>query len=121
MRLLLDQCVPRSTARHLATAGIAAEHAGDLGLARASDASILEAARQRGDAVVTLDADFHAILATSHATGPSVIRIRIEELDGEQLALLLARVVTLVGAEIEAGAMVSVTSHRIRVRALPVG
>lgn len=120
MRLLLDQCLPRSTVRHLAAVGIAAEHAGDLGLARASDASILDFARQRGDAIVTLDADFHALLAISHAAAPSVVRIRIEGLDGEQLASLVAQVVAAVGVEIEAGALVSVTARRIRVRMLPV-
>lgn len=38
-----------------------------------------------------------------------------------ELASLLAQVVTTAGAEIEAGAAVSVTAHRIRVRLLPIG
>jgi len=101
--------------------GIAAAHVGDLGLARAVDARILDAARERRAVVVTLDADFHAILATSRASGPSVVRIRIEGLNGEQLASLLAQVLAVAGAEIEAGAVVSVTAQRIRVRLLPIG
>jgi predicted nuclease of predicted toxin-antitoxin system len=101
--------------------GIAAEHVGDLGLARAVDARILDVARERHAAVVTLDADFHAILATSRANGPSVVRIRIEGFNGEQLASLLAQVLAVAGAEIEAGAAVSVTAQRIRVRLLPIG
>jgi predicted nuclease of predicted toxin-antitoxin system len=36
--------------------GIAAEHIGDLGMARAADADILDVARQRQAVVVTLDA-----------------------------------------------------------------
>lgn len=121
MRLLLDQGLPRSTVRHLAAMGIAAEHVGDLGLAQASDATILDTARKRHAVVVTLDADFHAILAISRATGPSVVRIRIEGLNGEQVALLLGQVLAAAKTEIESGAMVSVTSHRIRVRMLPIG
>ena len=101
--------------------GIAAEHVGDLGLARAADAHILDVARDRQAVVVTLDADFHAMLATSHATSPSVVRIRIEGLKGEQLASLLVQVLAVAGAEIEAGAVVSVTARRIRVRLLPIG
>jgi predicted nuclease of predicted toxin-antitoxin system len=121
MKLLLDQGLPRSTVRRLAGMGIAAEHVGDLGLARAADAVILDVARERQAALVTLDADFHALLATSRATNPSVVRIRIEGLDGEQVASLLVQVLAAAGAEIEVGAVVSVTARRIRVRALPIG
>jgi len=121
MNLLLDQGLPRSMVRHLAGMGIAAEHVGDLGLARAADAHILDVARERQAAVVTLDADFHAILATSRATSPSVLRIRIQGFSGEQMAALLAQVLAVAGAEIETGAVVSVTARRIRVRLLPIG
>ena len=37
MKLLLDQGLPRSTVRHLAAVGIAAEHVGDIGMAAAAD------------------------------------------------------------------------------------
>ncbi|MGO8753090.1 MAG: DUF5615 family PIN-like protein [Thermoguttaceae bacterium] len=121
MKLLLDQGLPRSTVRHLASMGIAAEHVGDLGMASASDAHILDVARERHGIVVTLDADFHALLATSHATGPSVVRIRIEGLKGEPLASLLAQVLAVASPELEAGAVVSATARRIRIRLLPIG
>jgi predicted nuclease of predicted toxin-antitoxin system len=83
MKLLLDQGLPRSTVVHLRKQGIEAAHVGDKGLATASDSTILECGRQEGMVVVTLDADFHALLALSGLTGPSVIRIRIEGLRGE--------------------------------------
>ena len=120
MKLLLDQGLPRSAVRHLAGMGIAAEHVGDLGLARAADTCILDAARERQAVVVTLDADFHALLAKSRATSPSVVRIRIEGLNGERVASLLVQVLAAAGAEIEAGAIASVAAHRIRVRLLPI-
>ena len=121
MRLLLDQGLPRSTVRHVADMGVVAEHVGDLGLARAADAHILDVARERQAVVVTLDADFHTLLATSHAASPSVVRIRIESLNGEQLSSLLMQVLAVASAEIKAGAVVSVTARRIRVRMLPIG
>lgn len=84
--------LPRSTVLHLQNAGIEAAHVGDKGLAAASDAKILDFGRQEGRVVVTLDADFHVLLALSGATGPSVIRIRIEGLRAENLASLLVNV-----------------------------
>ena len=121
MKLLLDQGLPRSAVRHLADMGVAAEHVGELGMARATDADILGVARQRQAVVVTLDSDFHALLAMSGAVSPSVVRIRIEGLKGEPLAAILQRVLTVTGTDLETGAVVSVTTDRIRVRRLPIG
>jgi predicted nuclease of predicted toxin-antitoxin system len=58
MRLLLDQGLPRSTVHHLDAAGVESAHVGEKGLATASDAKIIDFARQGGWIVVTLDADF---------------------------------------------------------------
>ncbi len=121
MKLLLDQGLPRSTAKHLAKAGIVAEHVGDLGMATASDNVILDAARQRQATVVTLDADFHQTLAATRATSPSVVRMRIEGLKGDQLAAILVKVIGTASTELAAGAVVSVSPARIRVRSLPIG
>ena len=121
MKLLLDQGLPRSTVTHLAAEGIAAEHVADLGMATAADVAILATARQRQAIVVTLDADFHHLLAASRATSPSVVRIRIEGLKGDQLSAILVQVIATAAAELAGGAVVSVTEGRIRVRSLPIG
>lgn len=121
MKLLLDQGLPRSTVKHLAALGIAAEHVSDLGLAAASDETILEEARGRQAVVVTLDADFHALLAAARAMTPSVVRVRIEGLKGEAMAKILAQVVNAASTELAAGAVVSVNESRIRMRSLPIG
>jgi predicted nuclease of predicted toxin-antitoxin system len=91
-----------------------------MGLATASDADILAIARRDGNAVITLDADFHALLVLSGATGPSVVRIRIEGLRAKDLALLLAQTLGACGEELEKGAMISVTESGVRVRQLPL-
>jgi predicted nuclease of predicted toxin-antitoxin system len=118
MRLLLDQGLPRSTVLHLSNLGVQAVHVGDMGLAAGSDATILDVARQQGRVVVTLDADFHALLALSGASGPSVIRIRIEGLRAEELTNLLVDVLNACSDELTNGAMVSVTEGGVRVRRL---
>lgn len=121
MKLLLDQGLPRSAAGRLRDAGVDALHAGDCGLGSASDKEILAAAAREGRAVVTLDADFHALLALGGASGPSVIRIRIEGLQADGLVHLVRTVLDCFGEDLGAGAMVSVTEGRIRVRHLPIG
>ena len=92
MNLLLDQGLPRSSAERLRQAGIDTVHVGDVGLFAAEDAAILQLGRDQGRVVVTLDADFHALLAAAGATSPSVIRIRIEGLGSEELADLVQTV-----------------------------
>ncbi len=120
MRFLLDQGLPRSTVAELAKRGVIAEHVGDLGMARAEDQDILAASRTRGAIAVTLDADFHTILAMTRATEPSVIRIRIEGLKGSDVATILEAVIAGASAELTAGAAVTVTRSGIRIRLLPL-
>jgi len=120
MKLLLDQGLPRSTVFPLRAAGIDAVHVGERALATAPDSVILDIARREQRIVVTLDADFHALLAISGAAGPSVIRIRIEGLRAESLAGVLVDVLKLCKDDLSHGAMVSVTEHGVRVRRLPL-
>jgi len=120
VKLLLDQGLPRTAAEALGRVGFDAVHTGAIGLAKASDEDILERARREGETVVTLDADFHALLALSNAAAPAVIRIRIEGLQGPEIAALVSRVVAVCEADLLACAMVTVGSHRIRVRRLPL-
>ena len=82
-RLLLDQGLPRSTAALLAQAGWDVTHVSEIGMSHADDANILRRARAEQRVCVTLDADFHALLATSAERGPSVVRVRKEGLDAK--------------------------------------
>ena len=63
IEFLLDQGLPRSTVQHLQGMGLQSVHVGNLGLAAATDETILNAGRDRRAIVVTLDSDFHALLA----------------------------------------------------------
>jgi predicted nuclease of predicted toxin-antitoxin system len=105
----------------LADAGIVAEHVGELGMARATDNEILKLARDRDAVVVTLDAEFHQLLAASRATSPSVVRIRIKGLKGDQLAAILFQVIAAANDLLTTGVVASVTPGRVRFRALPIG
>ena len=120
MKLLLDQGLPRSAASLLRTAGIDTVHTGEIGLATADDMTLIELARQQDRVVVTLDADFHAILALSGADKPSVVRLRIEGLRAEALAALLQALLSERGSELESGALLTVQRKRVRIRYLPI-
>jgi len=86
----------------------------------AADTEILDLARQEGLVIVTLDADFHAWLAVSHAAGPSVIRLRREGLKGPELADLLESVLGRVSEALASGALVTIDERTIRVKHLPI-
>ena len=119
-RLLLDQGLPRSTGALLAQAGRDVTHVSEIGMSRADDIDILEQARTDERVCVTLDADFHALLATSGERGPSVVRVRKEGLDAGALAALLQTVWPDIESALADGAMVTVTDRSIRVRRLPI-
>ena len=120
MKLLLDQNLSANAAVILRSSGIDAVHAREVSLATAADDSILEWCRAEGRIIVTLDADFHALLALASARTPSVVRIRIEGLRDEALAALILRVVAVSDADLQRGSAVTVTVTSIRVRTLPL-
>jgi len=94
-------------------------HTAEVGLATATDERILEFAETEGYVVVTLDADFHALLALAGARSPSVIRIRQARL-GAAVVTIVQSVVQQASAEFEQGALVTVQAGRVRVRRLPI-
>lgn len=120
MKLLLDQGIPRTAAKLLNRAGIDTVHVGEIGYAEAEDDMILQFGRKGGYVIATLDADFHASLALTGATDPSVIRIRIEGLKAGAAAELLKTVLVRCSRDLEQGAAVTVQEERIRVRQLPL-
>lgn len=120
-KILLDQGLPRSAGVILSQRGWDAVHVGDVGLAAASDVEILGHAKREKQVVVTLDADFHALLAVNAASAPSVVRIRIEGLKGLALADLIEKVWLLSQNDLSRGAMVTVTERSLRIKHLPVG
>ncbi len=119
MKLLLDQGLPRTASKLLCETGMDSVHVGDIGKFAASDHEILELARLENRVVVTLDADFHLLLALSEANGPSVIRFRIEGLRAEPLVKIILQVVAEANEELLSGAVVTVQQTRIRIRHLP--
>ncbi len=120
MRLLLDQGLPRSSAEILRNKGWDIQHTGEIGMSRATDRQILEYARDEQHIVITLDSDFHAILAVDNLDSPSVVRIRQEGLRGPELAKLLEKIRSRIGKQLENGAMATITEKTMRIRKIPL-
>ena len=120
MKLLLDQGLPRSAAALLRDAGIDALHVGEIAMSEAEDIAIITRADQDNRIVVTLDADFHTLLALNELTSPSVIRIRIEGLKAEALKKLLLAVIIVCTEDLKNGAAITIDSNRVRIRKLPL-
>jgi predicted nuclease of predicted toxin-antitoxin system len=121
IRLVLDQGVPRYAADLLRQRGCECTHVGEVGMFRAEDTEILAWARERGCIVITLDADFHAILAVSRATQPSVIRLRMQALDAQRVATLVQGVIGDYGNELTRGCMITVKPQKTTCHILPAG
>jgi len=120
LKFLLDQGVPLGAADLLPARELKAEHVSRLGMSRSSDAEILQYARDHGQVVITLDADFHTLLALGGAATPSVIRVREQGLDAKAFTDIMMSILPRIAESIEHGAAVTVTATRIRIRHLPI-
>lgn len=120
MRLLLDMGIPRRAAVLLRQTGIDAVHLSERGLTRLPDEAVLALAAEEHRVVVTLDADFAALLALSGVRAPSVVHLRLEGLDHRQAAQTIQRTTTAIEDDLASGCIASVTWGGIRVRHLPI-
>lgn len=120
LKLLLDQGLPRSAAALLRDSGMDAVHVAELGMSRALDEEILALGHKDGRVVITLDADFHALLAHSGSVSPSVLRLRVERLGGPEIASLIRTILDACSTDLAAGAVVTADTVRLRLRRLPL-
>ena len=119
-RLLLDQGLARDAAALLRKRGLDVRHVGEIGMGAASDSSIIAEAIKSASVIVTLDADFHSLVAVSGGHTPSVIRIRREGLRAEALAQVIEQALVKCESALAAGALVSITERTLRIHPLPV-
>ena len=120
MRLVLDMNLSPDLCAPLGAAGHEAMHWSTLGAPTASDESIMDYARDHGLVVVTHDLDFGAILAATHAHGPSVVQVRTGDVLSDKFVSLISSAVTRFESDLLAGALVVVDDSRSRVRVLPI-
>jgi predicted nuclease of predicted toxin-antitoxin system len=78
-------------------------------------------ARDNGYFVFTHDLDFSALLAMSHAAGPSVLQVRTQDVLPESIGEHVVEVLRTHGPALDRGAVVTIDETSSRVRILPIG
>jgi predicted nuclease of predicted toxin-antitoxin system len=120
MKILWDEGLPRRAAALLRDRGMESVHVTEIAEASTADPVILEEARNAGRIIVTLDSDFHGILAVRGWDSPSVIRIRREGLSAEDVRDLVIHLIDDHEAALLSGVALSVRAHLVGIRKLPL-
>lgn len=120
MKLLVDMNLSPRWISFLTASKVEAVHWANIGSVNAMDAEIMAYAREHGYIVLTQDLDFSAILAVTRGIKPSVVQIRSEDLSPDVIGPKVVGALRQLGAQLDAGALVSVEPHRTKVRLLPL-
>lgn len=121
MRFLADMGISLRTVDWLREQGHDVIHLRDEGLQRLPDDQILEKTQLESRVVLTVDLDFPQLLAASQSLLPSVILFRLGNENYNHINDCLSIVLEVCRAELQAGAMISVSTRGFRVRKLPIG
>ena len=120
IRLLIDMNLSPDWVRVLTRGGYPAVHWSTVGDPRASDRDIMIWAADHNHVLFTHDLDFGAMLALSHADGPSVIQVRAEDVLPDHLEASVLAALNQHEADLASGSLVVVDESRSRVRILPI-
>jgi len=120
VNVLIDMNLSLDWVPVLQRRGWPAVHWSTVGDPRATDRTIIDWAVANGHIVFTHDLDFGTMLALTHATGPSVLQVRAEDVLPDHLEGVVVAALEQHAAELASGALVVVDESRSRVRVLPI-
>jgi predicted nuclease of predicted toxin-antitoxin system len=119
LSILVDMNLSPDWIPVLTAAGWSAVHWSTIGDRGADDATLMAWALANKHLVFTHDLDFGTTLALTHATGPSVLQVRGQNVLPEDISPAVLTALTRYQSELQAGALVTVDLARARVRILP--
>jgi predicted nuclease of predicted toxin-antitoxin system len=120
LSILVDMNLSPDWVPVLTAAGWSAVHWSTIGDRAADDATLTAWALANQHIVFTHDLDFGTMLALTHATGPSVLQVRGQNVLPEDISPVILAALTRYQADLQAGALVTVDLARARVRILPL-
>ncbi len=118
--ILIDMNLSPDWVYGLATKGYVSVHWSTIGNPRAADREIMDWARSNDHIVFTHDLDFGTMLALTHASGPSVIQVRGQNVLPDHMAPIVVAAIKQYEADLTSGALVVIDEVKSRVRILPI-
>jgi predicted nuclease of predicted toxin-antitoxin system len=120
MKLLVDMNLSPRWVALLTDAGLEAAHWSTLGAADAPDSVIMAFAKTHAYTVLTHDLDFSAILAATQDDKPSVVQIRADNANPDNIAGFVIPALQKMAEELEKGVLLTIDLKRSRLRVLPL-
>lgn len=120
MKFLIDMNLSPLWSAVFERHGWEAIHWSAVGSPHAPDRVLMDWARENRYVVFTHDLDFGALLAVTHAQGPSVIQIRTQDVTPDHLAPIVINSLRQYRAILETGALIIVDEAKARARILPL-
>lgn len=120
MKILIDMNLSPDWTAVLKAAGHDAIHWSSVGKADALDRTICDYARDHDYILFTHDLDFGAILAATQADAPSVVQVRLQDVDPASLGPTVISLLLRCGRYLDEGALISLDASGHRIRVLPI-
>lgn len=120
IRIVVDMNLSREWVDIFHSQGWQAVHWSTLGLPDALDEEIMAWAVTNHYAVFTHDLDFSAILASTKASVPSVIQLRIQNIMPESLATTVIAAIRQFEHLLNQGVLITIDHGKQRARILPL-
>ena len=120
MKILVDMNLFPEWVPALKGQGWEAIHWSRIGNPGAPDKEILTWAKSNAHIVLTHDLDFGAILAATGWRSPSVIQLRVQDVNPQHIQNLVTQVMHQFRQYLQEGALISIDEKRPRVRILPL-
>ena len=120
IQILIDMNLSPDWVAELSKHGWVSMHWSTVGDPKATDHEIMNWARSNDHVVFTHDLDFGTMLALTHASGPSVIQVRGQNVLPDHMAPIVLAALKQHETDLAAGALVVVDESKSRARVLPL-